>query len=227
MLHHPTPFGRRSPAGALLTGATIVAALAAAPSSRAAEWAKPSEWGAKQICAKRRCRTIASDGKVRVFRATDRHGYDLVFGEWRPTRQIKETSAEEGSLVASVLRGTVFAYATRPEQGGFEMVRVENLHPGREGDIGGGWPAAENLSGRGVIGLAVTLSGKVAWLIEGRFWNQAEREMSPSSSTRAIFCAAPRTDEPALVAYGAGLAPSALKTDAEHCLPVRNPRYHE
>jgi hypothetical protein len=227
MPHRPTSLSRPRSARVLPAGATIVAAFAAAPSSRAAEWAKPSEWGAKQICAKRKCRTIASDRKVRVFRATDRHGYDLVFGEWRPTRQIKETSAEEGSLVASVLRGTVFAYATRPEKGGFEMVRVENLHPGHEGDIGGGWPAAENLSGRGVIGLSVAASGKVAWLLEGRFWNQAEREMSPSSTSRAIFCAAPRADEPALVAYGPDLAPSALKADAERCLPVRNPKYHD
>jgi hypothetical protein len=204
----------------------IAAVLGVAPSAHAHEWAKPSEWGAKQICAKRTCKTIRIDAKVRVFRATDRHGYDLIFGEWRPTRQI--TEAGEEPLTVSVLAGTVFAYAVRSAGGeSADMVYVENLHPGHEGDIGGGWPAAVNLSGHGVRNLAVTRSGKAAWLVEGSFWNPVAREMSPSLNSRAIFCTVPRTDEPAFVAYGPSLSPSALRTDAEHCLPVYNPRYHE
>jgi hypothetical protein len=221
MAHRPPVL---SLAGSLLA---ICAALAAPPCASAGEWAKPSEWGARQICAGRKCRTIASDAKVRVFRATDRHGFDLVFGEWRPTGQIKETAAEEGALVATILRGSVFAYATSTEHDGSEMVRVEDLHPGHEGDIGGGWQAAENLSGRGVIGIDATKSGQVAWLLQGSFWNPEEHEMSPSASSRAIFCAAPHTDEPALVAYGPTASVSELKGEAERCRPVRNPRYHE
>jgi hypothetical protein len=219
----------RSPTvlAALAVGVSVVV-LGGVPSARANEWARPSEWGAKAICAKRKCRTIRADARVRVFRATDRHGYDMVFGEWRPTRQITETGADEGSLVASALTGANFAYAVRPNpREPFEMIHVERLRPGPEGDIGGGWQAAENLSGYGVRNLVVTASGKAAWLVEGRFWNPVAREMSPSLSSRAIFCAAPRTDEPAFLAYGLGLSSSALRTDAEHCVPVRNPGDHE
>jgi hypothetical protein len=212
---------------ALVVGVGTVV-LGGVPSAHANEWSRPSEWGAKTICAKRKCTTIRADAKVRVFRATDRHGYDMIFGEWRPTRQITETGAGEGSLVASALTGANFAYAVRPNpREGFEMVNVEHLRPGHQGDIGGGWQAAENLSGDGVRSLVVTASGKVAWLIEGHFWNPAAREMTPSLSSRAILCAAPRTDEPAFLAYGPGISSSALRTDAEQCFPVRNPKYHE
>lgn len=210
---------------AALVLATGTVVLGAVPSAHANEWARPSQWGASAICAKRTCTTIRVDATVRVFRATDRHGYDMVFGEWRPTRQITETGADEGSLVASALTGANFAYAVRPDpREGFEMVDVEHLRPGHQGDVGGGWQAAENLSGHGVRNLVVTASGKVAWLLEGYFWNPAGREMSPSLSSRAIFCAAPRTDEPALLAYGPSISSSALRTDAERCSPVRNSR---
>jgi hypothetical protein len=187
------------------------------PSGRA------SEWNAKELCAAHVCRTIAADARVRVFGATDRHGYDIVFAEWLPTHRIQEVDFPRSEpLTAVALDGSVFAYALRYGSGTAVLVYVDDLQPGHASE-GGSWVAAENVEAgsAGVRNLAVTASGKVAWLVEGRFMNPADREAGPYPNSRAVFCAFGRTVEPVLLAYGPSISPSGLRTDASHCSPGR------
>lgn len=180
---------------------------------------RASEWSAKDICASHVCRTLIADAKVRVFRATDRHGYDIVFAEWLPTRQAREIDFPRGEpLTATALAGSVFAHAVRYESGAAVLVYIEDLKPGHK-DVGGGWTAAEDLEAgsAGVRDLAVTASGNVAWLVEGRFMDPANRENGPHPSSRAIYCASGRTGNSMFLAYGPSVSPSALTTDASRC----------
>lgn len=186
------------------------------PSGRA------SEWSAKEICASHVCRTITADARVRVFGATDRRGYDIVFAEWLPTHQVREIDFPRSEpLTATALAGSVFAYAVRYRAGRAVDVYVEDLQPGHAAE-GGSWVAAENIEAgsAGVRNLAVTASGSVAWLVEGRFMDPANREAGPYPNSRAIFCAI-GTGEPVLLAYGPTISPSALRADASRCTARR------
>jgi hypothetical protein len=177
-----------------------------------------SEWSAKEICASHLCRTIAADPRVRVFQATDSRGYDIVFAEWLPTHHVREIDFPRGEpLTAVVLAGPVVAHAVRYASGTAVLVYVEDLQP-RHGAEGGSWLAAENIEAgsAGVKDLAVTTSGSVAWLMEGRFMDPANREAGPYPNSRAIFCA-DQAGEPVLLAYGPAISPSALSADASHC----------
>jgi hypothetical protein len=185
---------------------------------------RASEWNAKEICAAHACRTITADARVRVFDATDRRGYDIVFAEWLPTHQVREIDFPRSEpLTATALAGSVFAYAERYASGTAVLVYVKDLQPGHE-DEGGGWVAAEDIEAgsAGVRNLAVTASGSVAWLVEGRLMDPANREAGPHPNSRAIFCASQRTREPVFLAYGPSISPSALRADASRCSPPRS-----
>jgi hypothetical protein len=199
---------------AIVVVGIIALALVAlrAPSARA------SEWNAKEICASHVCRTIAVDARVRVFRATDRRGYDIVFAEWLPRHQVREIDFPRSEpLTAVELVGSVFAYAVRYASGTAVLVSVEDLQPGHAGE-GGSWVAAEDIEAgsAGVRNLAVTASGSVAWLVEGRFLDPTNPEAGPHPNSRAIFCAS-RTGEPVLLAYGPTITPTDLRADASRC----------
>jgi hypothetical protein len=101
-------------------------------------------------------------------------------------------------------------------------VYVEDLEPGHA-RVGGSWVAAEDMEAgsAGVKNLALTASGSVAWLVEGRFLDPADREAGPHPNSRAIFCASRRTGEPVFLAYGASTTPSSLSADASRCPPRR------
>jgi hypothetical protein len=180
--------------------------------------ARAGDWTAKAICASHVCRTIAADARARVFRATDRRGYDIVFAEWLPTHQVREIDFPRSEpLTAVELTGSVFAYAVRYRSGTAVDVSVEDLQP-RHGGVGGTWVAAQDIEAgsAGVRNLAVTASGSVAWLVEGHFMDPANREAGPHPNSRAVFCAS-RTGEPVLISYGPTITPSGLKADASHC----------
>jgi hypothetical protein len=198
---------------AILLGLLALALVAVrVPSGRA------SEWNAKEICAAHVCRTIAADARVRVFRATDRRGYDIVFAEWLPKHEVREVDFPHSEpLTAVELVGSVFAYAVRYASGTAVEVSVEDFQPGHAG-VGGGWAAAEDIEAgsAGVRNLAVTASGSVAWLVEGRFMDPANREAGPHPNSRAVFCAS-RTGEPVLLSYGPTITPTGLKADASRC----------
>jgi hypothetical protein len=202
---------------AIVVGIVTLALIAVrVPSGRA------SGWNAKEICASHACRTIVADARVRVFRATDRRGYDIVFAEWLPTHQAREIDFPRSEpLTAVELAGSVFAYAVRYRSGRAVFVYVEDLQPGRAAE-GGSWVAAENMEAgsAGVRNLAVTASGSVAWLVEGRFMDPTNREAGPYRNSRAIFCAI-GTGEPVLLAYGPTISPSALRVDASRCAARR------
>jgi len=191
---------------------TLVLVAVRVPSARA------SEWNAKEICAAHSCRTIAANARVRVFGATDRRGYDIVFAEWLPTHKVREVDFPRSEpLTAVELVGSVFAYAVRYASGTAVEVSVEDIQPGHAG-VGGGWAAAEDIEAgsAGVRNLAVTASGSVAWLLEGRFLDPANPEAGPYSNSRAVFCAS-GTGEPVLLSYGPAITPTDLKADASHC----------
>jgi hypothetical protein len=191
---------------------TLVLVAVRVPSARA------SEWNAKEICAAHSCRTIAANARVRVFGATDRRGYDIVFAEWLPTHEVREVDFPRSEpLTAVELVGSVFAYAVRYASGTAVEVSVEDIQPGHAG-VGGGWAAAEDIEAgsAGVRNLAVTASGSVAWLLEGRFLDPANPEAGPYSNSRAVFCAS-GTGEPVLLSYGPAITPTDLKADASHC----------
>jgi hypothetical protein len=198
---------------AIVVGLLTLALVAVrVPSGRA------SEWNAKAICAAHVCRTIIANARVRVFRATDRRGYDIVFAEWLPKHQVREIDFPRSEpLTAVELAGSVFAYAVRYASGTAVLVYVEDLQPGHAG-VGGSWVAAENIEAGsvGVRKLAVTASGSVAWLVEGRFLDPANPEAGPYSNSRAVFCAS-RTGEPVLLSYGPTITPADLKADASRC----------
>jgi hypothetical protein len=202
-----------SPRAAIIAGLLTLALVAVrGPSGRA------SEWDAKEICASHVCRTIAANPRVRVFRATNRRGYDIVFAEWLPTHQVREIDFPRSEpLTAVELVGSVFAYAVRYSSGTAVDVSVEDLQPGHAG-VGGSWVAAEDIEAgsAGVRNLAVTASGSVAWFVEGRFMDPVNREAGPHPNSRAVFCAS-RTGEPVLLAYGPTITPTDLKADASHC----------
>jgi hypothetical protein len=203
---------------AIVVGLVTLALVAVrVPSGRA------GEWSAKEICASHVCRTITANVRVRVFRATDRRGYDIVFGEWLPRHQVREIDFPRSEpLTAVELAGSVFAYAVRYRSGKAVLVYAEDLQPGHAGE-GGSWVAAEDMEAgsAGVRNLAVTASGSVAWLVEGRFLDPADREAGPHPNSRAIFCASRRTGEPVFLAYGPSVSPSALRGDASRCSPRR------
>ena len=191
---------------------TLALGAVRVPSGRA------SEWNAKAICAAHVCRTITADARLRVFRATDRRGYDIVFAEWLPKHEVREIDFPRSEpLTAVELAGSVFAYAVRYASGTAVEVYVEDLQPGHAG-VGGGWVAAEDIEAgsAGVRNLAVRPSGNVAWLVEGRFMDPANREAGPHPNSRAVFCAS-RTGEPVLLAYGPTITPTDLKADASRC----------
>ena len=202
---------------AIVVGIVTLALIAVkVPSGRA------SEWNAREICASHVCRTITADARVRVFRATDRRGYDIVFAEWLPRREVQEIDFPRSEpLTTTVLAGSVLAYAVRYSSGTGVVVYVDDLEPGH-GAQGGSWVAAVNLEAgsSGIRKLAVTPSGSVAWLVEGRFMDPANPEPGPYPNSRAIFCAIP-TGEPVLLAYGPAISPSALRADASRCSPRR------
>lgn len=180
--------------------------------------ARAGEWNAKAICASHVCRTIAANARVRVFRATDRRGYDIVFAEWLPRHEVREIDFPRSEPLTAVdLAGSVFAYAVRYASGTAVLVYVEDLQPGHAG-VGGSWVAAENIEAgsAGVRNLAVTPSGSVAWLLEGRFLDPANPEAGPYPNSRAVFCAS-RPGEPVLLSYGPTITPTGLKTDASRC----------
>jgi hypothetical protein len=211
----------RGKVAAILVGMVALAAIVvAAPSARA------SNWSAKDICASHVCRTITADARVRVYRATDRRGYDIVFAEWLPTHSVRELDFPRSEPITAVaLAGSVVAYAVRYACGTAVLVYVEDLQPGHDRE-GGGWVGAEDIEAgsAGVRKLAVTASGGVAWLVEGRFLDPADREAGPRPNSRAVFCVSQRTDEPLLLAYGADISPSALRADASGCSPQRSPQ---
>jgi hypothetical protein len=198
---------------AIVVGVMVLAFIALrVPSGRA------SQWNAKVICASHACRTIIADARVRVFRATDRRGYDIVFAEWLPRHQVRELDFPRSEpLTAIALTGPVIADAIGSFSGIGGEVYVEDLQPGHTGD-GGSWSAAENIEAgsAGVRHLAVTASGSVAWLVEGHFMDPANIEAGPYPNSRAVFCAS-RTGEPVLLSYGPTITPTDLKAHASRC----------
>jgi hypothetical protein len=77
------------------------------------------------------CRTITADARVRVFRATDRRGYDIVFAEWLPTHRVREIDFPRPEpLTATALAGSVVAHAVRYASGTAVVVYAEDLQPG-------------------------------------------------------------------------------------------------
>jgi len=127
-------------------------------------------------------------------------------------------------LTAVALAGSVLAHAVRYASGTAVLVYVEDLEPGHTRE-GGSWVAAEDMEAgsAGVENLALTASGSVAWLVEGRFLDPADRQAGPHPNSRAIFCASRRTGEPVFLAYGASTSPAALSADASRCSPRRIP----
>jgi hypothetical protein len=208
---HPPPISSRT---AIVVGIMSLALVAGrVPSGRA------SEWSAKEICSSHVCRTITANATVRVFHATGRRGYDIVFAEWLPTHQVREIDFPRGEpLTATALAGSVVAHAVRYASGTAVLVYAEDLQPGH-GNEGGGWIAADDLEAgsSGVRNLAVTRSGSIAWLVEGHFLNPADPTAGPHPNSRAIFCASQRTGEPMFLAYGPSISPSALRADASRC----------
>jgi hypothetical protein len=211
----PLPISSRA---AIVVGVVTLALVAVrVPSGRA------SEWSAKEICASHVCRTITANARVRVFRATDRRGYDIAFAEWLSTHQVREIDFPRSEpLTATVLAGSIVAHAVRYASGTAVLVYAEDLQPGHARE-GGSWVAAEDMEAgsAGVRNLAVTASGSVAWLVEGRFMDPADRRAGPHPNSRAIFCASQRTGQPVFLAYGPSISPSALRADASHCSPRR------
>jgi hypothetical protein len=207
-----------SPRATIVVGIVTLALVAVrAPSARA------SEWNAKEICASHICRTIIANGRVRVFRATDRRGYDIVFAEWLPTHRVREIDFPRSEpLTAVELVGSVFAYAVRYASGTAVLVYVEDLQPGHARE-GGSWVAAEDIEAgsAGVRKLAVTASGSVAWFVEGRFLDPINPEAGPHPNSRAVFCAS-RTGEPVLLSYGPTTTPTDLRAAASRCSPRRS-----
>lgn len=203
---------------AIVVGIVAIALIAVRVSS-----GRASEWSAREICASHACRTISANARVRVFRATDRRGYDIVFAEWLPTHQVREIDFPRSEpLTATVLAGSIVAHAVRYASGAAVLVYAEDLQPGHGGE-GGSWVAADDIEAgsAGVRNLAVTASGSVAWLVEGRFSNPADRKAGPHPNSRAIFCASRRTGEPVFLAYGLSVSPAALRADASRCSPRR------
>ncbi len=211
---HPQAISLRA---AIVVGIVAVALIAVGvPSARA------REWSAKEICASHMCRTITANARVRVFRATSRRGYDIVFTEWLPAHQVREIDFPRSEpLTAVALAGSVIAHAVRYASGTAVYVYVDDLQPGHV-SVGGSWVAADDIEAgsAGVRNLAVTTSGRVAWLVEGRFLDPADRKAGPHRNSRAIFCASHRTGEPVFLAYGPSISPSALTADASHCTPT-------
>jgi hypothetical protein len=199
--------------------AVIAAVVAVASVTVGVPAGRGSEWNAAQICASHVCRTIAADTTVRMFRASDRHGYDIVFAEWLPKRQVREIDFPRSEpLTAVELAGPILAYAVRYGSGTAVLVYVEDLEPGHA-RTGGSWVAAQDIEAgsAGVKNLALTASGSVAWLVEGRFLDPTAPEAGPHPNSRAIFCASSRGGEPVLLAYGPSISSSALRADASRC----------
>jgi len=196
-------------AAAVLVVTPLASEQDALASSGASPWINVK---ANQICGRHgrvihRCRTLAANRRVRVFRATDRHGYNIVFGEWRATRRLTELESGPTRITAIKLVGEVLAYAVsnRREAAMVSLIRM------RRGE-GPGWIAANDIEAGspGVTDLALTPSGTVAWLVEGRFLDPADPKSGPHPFSRAVFAVPDHRDEPIFLAYGNDIAPGSL-----------------
>ncbi|TMK98061.1 MAG: hypothetical protein E6G34_10350 [Actinobacteria bacterium] len=185
-----------------------------ASSSGASPWINVT---ADQICGVhtnvvRSCRTLVANRWVRVFRATDRTGYDIAFGEWRPTRRLTELELGPPGRTTIRVKGEWLAYAvSNPHEAASAMVSLLRM---REGE-GAGWIAADGIEvgSPGVTDLALTRSGIVAWIVEGRFVfvpNWADERPTGVSLSRAVFAVPGPGDEPVLLAAGSLIQPRSL-----------------
>jgi hypothetical protein len=198
----------KSAAAHWLLPSIVLSALLATPAASGAE----HQYSAKQICARHVCRTLAANRNVRVFRATDRHGYDIVYGEWLPTRQVRLiTLPRSEPITAMALVGSRFAYAERYGAGRAVLVYLQDLRPRGPG---AGWIAADDLerNSHGVTKLALSRSGTIAWVVEGRFMDPADIKEGPHPESRAIFVVPELSDEPVFLAYGTDIATQSLTT---------------
>jgi hypothetical protein len=197
-------------AGAVLAAASAPCAPAAIASGGTSPWISVE---ANQICGRhgrvvRSCRTLAANERVRVFRASDRRGYNIVFGEWRPRRRLIELEFGPTRITAIKLAREVLAYAvSEPGETG-TMVYVIDMRRGE----GAGWIGADDIEAGspGVSDLALTPGGTVAWLVEGRFQDPAEPTSGPHPLSRAVYAVPAHHDEPVLLAYGTGIRPGSL-----------------
>jgi hypothetical protein len=177
-----------------------------------------SDFSLKTICASHSCRTLVASAQARVVQAINRHGYDIVWGEWLPTRYLSEIDFPgEEPITALALAGRFFAYATHAGGGGSPSVSV-NVLDLRGGPAGGGWTAADDIESgsRGVTDLALTPSGTVAWLMEGRFLDPAAVEEGPHPFSRALFAVPAGKSEPIFLTDGTSISPGSLAAVPGH-----------
>jgi hypothetical protein len=178
-----------------------------------------------RICSVYRCATLVAGTKVRVFKATERHeqqeSSSITFAQWLPTGRLDfltNSDPLERGVSHFVIAGRYLAFAdatVEPDiEGEFaETTVLLNVETGRE-RLMPGW--SFTVPSRGVVQVALTPSGSLAWMIEGLFGNPTVETSTGPLPGRAVYALRAGAKEPALLSYSENIVPISLAATSGH-----------
>jgi hypothetical protein len=178
-----------------------------------------------KICSAYRCATLVAGAKVRVFKATERHEHQepssITFAQWLPTGQLDFLTKAEGlerGVSHFVIAGRYLAfadeYAGEDEENGFsETTVLLNVETGREREMPGWFFTSPS---RGVVQVALTSAGSLAWMIEGLFGNPTAGMATNPLPGRAVYALRAGGKGPTLLAYSEDIVPMSLAAISGH-----------
>ncbi len=208
-------------AAVLLALCGCVVASVGSPSASAATHRRP-------VCQRYRCRTVAADSQVRVFRATSRHpGRELepeaTFAQWLPSGRVTalgDSSGVEGDVLKGLdLSGRFVVCALGvaaeryPGTGTGWAVQRLNAQTGHRERVSpdGVMSGSFGENSPGVTDVAVTPAGSIAWIDDGAFQNPLPGNggVLPLGS-KAVFDLLPSAGVPAVLAVSPAIDPKSL-----------------
>lgn len=203
--------------------ATFVGVLLAVASSSSAALSE------HRLCRVHRCKTLAANVHVRIFRATARHPaseeYESTFAQWLPSGRLTalgdETRLEGPMLHQLAIAGRYVTYVLEVEEerypgNGFrEVVARMNVQTGRINaiDTTGRRRSRFFRGSPGVTDVVVTQAGSIAWIISGRFADPTRNTPPPGltpNRSKAIYLIPVQARAPPLLAFSATIDPRSL-----------------
>lgn len=172
-----------------------------------------------RLCSVWRCRTLAASARIRVFQTRKRYPLqetnEAVFAEWLPTGRLTELT--DGGIFSQVvgpftIAGHFLAYPqseTTEEPETDETAALVNAKTGHVRTM----PATDfRGESPGVVQVALTPAGSLAWMIEGVFTNPA-RELAEGREIEALSAGA---KQPVVLAYSENIVPMSLAATPGH-----------
>lgn len=188
-----------------------------------------------RLCRVHRCRTLAANVQVRIFRATARHPaneeYESTFAHWLPSGRVTalgdETRLEGPTLHQVAVAGRYVSYVLEVEEerypgtGFREVVARMNVQTGRINaiDATGRDRSRFFRDSPGVTDVVVTRAGSIAWIISGRFADPTHNTPPPGltpNGSKALYLIPARSTTPRLLAFSPGIDPRFLVARRGH-----------